>query len=96
MKLPHFYGAGAMHCGMCGEWVKKEDIPKVTRLSKNGKLLHMCGYPLRRRNRVGNLDSRRRAKLRYKSPISFTGPGSMKKDIVVNKEKWEKLLKTKA
>lgn len=89
------YKNGDRRCGFCGDWVKKKDIPMRTKLSKTGILLcNVCGLPLGMKPNVSNVETINRFKQTHRTPIKFKSSGLIK-DILANKEKWEKLTSTK-
>jgi hypothetical protein len=79
-------------CSKCGEYFLKKDADKFTRRSKTGQLLHECGWRIRERGRRhNNMESVREDARNHKAIIL---PNSTVKDILLNKEKLESILKS--
>ena len=91
--MPLSYSKGDRWCGRCHEWVRKMDIQTLTYKDKNGRLLHECGFAIRARGRQ-ELESVREDAQRHKSPIKFSRRYHIRSDILLNRAKWEKLLKS--
>lgn len=85
------YERGDVLCGKCGEWIKKEDVPNLTYRGEFGRLLHECGFQVRGGGRTSKT-TMKKAYQTHKSPYKYKARDGIKNDILLNKDKWEKLI----